>query len=755
MSGRQRSRRGWLIAILFLCCTVAEAQTTIDNVGGTPDPVELYGKYEVTFSLGTVYGNPFDPDDADVRVRFDAPSGDVSTVIAFWTGDPFPTAATRDWKARFAPLESGTYTYTIIVDDALGHAEAGPFSFTTVPSTRKGFVGLDPYHRNTLRYSTGEPYHPFGHNLAWPDSFSTSDYQRWLSRFEENGLNWSRIWMNPYSGQGLEWSADDPTGRYYGIGRYSQPVSEYFDQILQLAEAHGVHFQMCIFSFNELTTGDFSNWDRNPYNAANGGPLTDPRDFFSNEFCRTQTKKLLRYVVARWGYSTSVMGWELFNEFNIITRTDFTTPGAWHSEMAAHIHSVDPFGHPVTTSLTNQLSGGLWSEGFWERPELDIIEEHRYSEDYPASQVRLADDGTLLGKPCLVGEVGRDPSGWVDTSGDAMRQMAWASALRLSGTMYWWWQPIDLVNSYPVYRSAVAFTDGEDWGARGLALADFATEGGPVGTQVYGIQSPYRAYAWIKVPDGGFASGLRVPGILLEPGEYDVEYWRTMGDGGILSSSRRSTSGNRLDLSVPNFTGDVAFKVLPITPEPTVTPLGTPATPTPVPTCDSGVLVSRGQPAFADSIFGAGFEPSKANDGVTDSEDSRWVSDGSSSHWWYVDLGREYVLDRVDVYGEESAGQGTVFNLSGYRIRASRTGAGGILNWDIVGEFDDPCGSPYPSYNPNSTEVAGAYRYVGLEITKNDGVCGPYARVLEVEVFACDIPPTPTPVPSGPSFVFY
>lgn len=719
------------------------------------DPVGLYEKFEITFALSTLYSNPFDPDEVDARVEFNAPSGEKRTVVAFWSGNPFPTSPAADWRARFAPLEAGVHQYTIIVDDAFGHSEAGPFTFTAVPSTRKGFVGLDPYHRNTLRFSNGEPFHPFGHNLAWQIPLGTSDYVRWLNRFQENGLNWSRIWMNPYSGQGLEWRADDPSGLYHGIGRYSQTVSQIFDEVLRLAEERDVHFQMCIFSFNELTTGGSSNWEYNPYNAVNGGPLADPRDFFTNEFCRTSIKKLLRYIVARWGYSTSVMCWEFFNEFNIVTRTDFITPGEWHSEMAIYVKSVDPFEHPVTTSLTNQLSGGLWSETFWQRPELDIIEEHRYDPDYPASHIRLADDGTLLGKPCLLGEVGTDPGAWQDPTGDIMRQLVWASALRLSGAMYWWWPEIDGWNYYSRYRPAIVFTAGEDWGAYGLALADFVTTGGPAGMETYGIQSPHRAYIWVRVPEGNFVSGLRLGGILLEEGEYDVEFWGTAGTGGILSTSRVSTSNNQLEVNVPNFTGDIAMKVLPLTPEPTVTPLGTPRTPTPIQTCSNGVLISRNKPAYADSVFGPGFEPGKANDGITNSEDSRWVSAESGKHWWYVDLGKDYVLSRVDVYGEQSAGQGTVFNLSGYRIRASGTGAGGILNWDVIGEFDDPCGAPYPSYDPNSTAVAGMYRFVGIEITKNDGVCGPYARVLEVEVFGCEVTPTPTPLPSKPSLRFY
>lgn len=739
----------WIQSLFLLTLAgPAVAQTVVLEHVQNRATVGLYEKFEAAFRFDVHYNNPFDPAEADVRAVFEAPSGKTWTVIAFWAGDPFPQASTRDWLVRFAPSETGPHTYRLLIDDARGRAEAGPWSFTAAPSSRRGPIQLDPYGPWTLRHSSGEPFHPIGHNLCWPAGNGLADYDRWLSRFQQNGLNWSRVWMNPYSGQGLEWLASDSSGKYHGIGRYSQVNSRFFDGLLERAEARGVYFQMCLFSFNELSTSAFSNWEYNPYSSVHGGPLTQPRQFFTDPFARASIRKLLRYVVARWGYSSSVMCWELFNEFNLVTLTDFENPGNWHSEMAEYLHSVDPFGHPVTTSLTNQLTGGLWNTAFWQRPELDLIQEHRYSRDFPAAQIRLADAGTALGKPSLVGEVGKDPGGWDDPGGDAMRQMAWAGALRLSGTMYWWWESIDAVNSYGVYRGLAAYLNGEDWGARGLRLSDFSVTG-PSGIQTYGIQSPWRAYVWIRQTSGGGVTGLRLPGLRVHDGEYDVEFWSTTGAGGRIASARQQTSGGALDIAVPDFTGDIAVKVLPLTPEPTVTPLGPTYTPTPVPSCGPGVLVSRHRPAFASSVFGPGFEPGKAVDGIRDSVDHRWVSASGGPHWWYVDLGQDHCLSRVDVYGEQSAGQSTVLNVSGYRIRGSITGAGSIAGWDLLGEFDDPCGAPYPEYDPNSTAIGGVYRYVGLEITRNDGVCGPHARLLEVEVFG--VPwtnPTPTPVQS-------
>ena len=68
MAGSEKQNRG--LALAALCCfaITSNAQTTIDSVGGSPEPVGLYEKYEAAFSLGTVYDNPFDPDEVDVPI---------------------------------------------------------------------------------------------------------------------------------------------------------------------------------------------------------------------------------------------------------------------------------------------------------------------------------------------------------------------------------------------------------------------------------------------------------------------------------------------------------------------------------------------------------------------------------------------------------------------------------------------------------------------------------------------------------------
>ena len=73
----------------------------------------------------------------------------------------------------------------------------------------------------------------------------------------------------------------------------------------------------------------------------------------------------LRYIVARWGYSPAIGMWEFFNEIDNIQFRDAKNPipaeeiVAWHARMARYLKSIDPYGHPVTTSISHRDLEGL------------------------------------------------------------------------------------------------------------------------------------------------------------------------------------------------------------------------------------------------------------------------------------------------------------------------------------------------------------------------------------------------------------
>ena len=76
--------------------------------------IGLYEKFEIQAGLNNVsYANPYNPDEVLLRAVFTAPSGRT------WAIDGFYMEENRQsrWKVRFAPDETGEWTYFLSVDN--------------------------------------------------------------------------------------------------------------------------------------------------------------------------------------------------------------------------------------------------------------------------------------------------------------------------------------------------------------------------------------------------------------------------------------------------------------------------------------------------------------------------------------------------------------------------------------------------------------------------------------------------------------
>lgn len=104
------------------------------------------------------------------------------------------------------------------------------------------------------------------------------------------------------------------------------------------------------------------------------------------------TRNKLRYVVARWGYSTNIAAWEFFNEIDnaVFTQQDsllipHDAVTLWHGEMSRYLKDIGPYQHLVTTSVPHRDILGMNS-----------IEIPSIYPDYIQT----------FGKPYVVGEFG-------------------------------------------------------------------------------------------------------------------------------------------------------------------------------------------------------------------------------------------------------------------------------------------------------------------------------------------------------------
>lgn len=433
------------------------ASLEITGIVEDADSVARYGRFQASISLSETFVNPFDPDEIAVDVTFTSPTGRTQVVPAFWY-EPFTVVGSPDWeqyqstgqagwRVRFAPEEVGTYAYSVAAAAGPRTAVAVSGSFQAVVSATDGFVRADDQNSRYLRFDSGDPYIPVGHNVAFeeggPPLNGVGYYTDLLGSLGRAGENWTRVWMTDFNRSALEWGEGHFSGFYHGPGVYSLPSAWRMDRVLEQAEANGVFVQLVLSDHGQFSTRGGDRWGvrcaasdpppcqpgdtgydpGNAYSDYNGGPipLAQPELFFSNLEARELMKKRLRYIVARWGAFRSVLAWELMNEF-LYVGTDGTNPFTspqlrsdivdWHADMSQYLKANDPSGHLVTTSQAIQEAAGDIADlnAIWALPAIDLVQIHWYVPPPGRMNVDLNaminELKTRYDKPVIVGELG-------------------------------------------------------------------------------------------------------------------------------------------------------------------------------------------------------------------------------------------------------------------------------------------------------------------------------------------------------------
>lgn len=399
---------------------VTSHQTNTTSVG-------RYNKFEVTFQINkTTWSNPFLPyyyyDPADnpsqanyagrtspygvdgitIDGYFQSPSGKTQVVPAFYyqeytrTGSPggqigLSAGTNYSWKVRFAPEELGNYQYYLKITDKEGstrYPQTGTLTFNATNSNSKGFVRVSPHDSRFLSYSNGDSFIPISSGYQWWKccGMRSLDYESVLNNFGKYGVNLVRIWDQndgynlTVEGRfdGYKWPDDtNPIDRNVDIGslpkgtQMNQRGNYEEDKILEAAERNGVLVQVCAH-------GDpYWIWDASIYSESwNTNPVA-----FDNQYHLNYWKRNFRYRVARWGYSTSVLAWEAWNEHGHIRSTDKAYQ--FYQLYGAYQLATDPYRHLRTTSQGSQaFSPGLWSSGAFDLANYhDYMMPGRYSGD--------------------------------------------------------------------------------------------------------------------------------------------------------------------------------------------------------------------------------------------------------------------------------------------------------------------------------------------------------------------------------------
>jgi hypothetical protein len=220
------------------------------------------------------------------------------------------------------------------------------------------------------------------------------------------------------------------------------------DELVNLTDSLGLYFMLTLDWHGHFMEN--GGWKNSPYNAANGGPAKTPAEFFSLQKAKEKYKNKLRYVIARWGYSTSIAAFEFFNEVDnaafskedsILIPHQYITQ--WHDDMSRYIKDNDPYHHLVTTSVSHRDIMGMNSLAY-----IDFNQKHIYkhTEKIPAIYGSYIQ---TYGKPYVVGEFGyrwedADPKYAKAADYDYKRGL-WYGLFSPTPIlpMSWWWEFFD------------------------------------------------------------------------------------------------------------------------------------------------------------------------------------------------------------------------------------------------------------------------------------------------------------------------
>jgi hypothetical protein len=461
--------------------------------------VKMYDRMEWRLEVPFEVVNPYDPDEVEVIGVFTPEDGYQVVMPAFWI-QPMAQTCIEDcaievlepdgdpeWRIRFAPNRPGRWTYVFQArrEGVTLTLESGEFDIAVAEVS--GFVrpaGNSQY----FAFENGNAYLPIGHNLAWSwnGAGGIFAYQRWLRDLAANGGNYARLFVDTPWFIGFEW--DGPAGDYTA----AQDDFWRLDRILETAAEEGIYLDIVVLWHQALSNyaevpvllpafplrADTSaDWTANPYNVLNGGFLTSTTQFFTESETVELFQRRLRYLVARWGYSTHVLAWDLLSEADQVAGYSPQIVLPWLETMAGYLREIDPYDHMITVGAEEiqpellELSAIDFAQVryYQRRPVVDAVDQVVGVAEAVQEGVRLS------GKPVLLTEYSLSP--WYepteeDPSGIHISNTLWASLMSGAagpGASWWWDTYLDAQQLLGVYRPLARFVSGIPWSQLDLA----------------------------------------------------------------------------------------------------------------------------------------------------------------------------------------------------------------------------------------------------------------------------------------------
>lgn len=335
----------------------------------------------------------------------------------------------RLFKIRFAPPVQGVWKYKVFVQLPKEKMVSKEYEFEVSEDSAPGYLTVGENRRYFER--NGHSFYPVGCNMPWPTTSKQFDpqlsnkmkvrswngelktlsenyrtvytiprvyerYREMMNAMADSGLNSFRTIMYPASTE-IEWES---------LGDYSQrmQMAQELDSILAVAEDRDlllfwnlqIHYT---FQFAKHAYGVNWAWDK----VMNGDTLCyrkligsdNPLDFFKNSEAKKYYKQRLRYIISRWGYSTSIGTFELFSEISNVGTNQADHSGFyssddnwkiyrdWQVEMAGYIKSLyNGRQHLLTASFAGEK---IERDNLYESEYFDLMSSNIYNFNEPRS----------------------------------------------------------------------------------------------------------------------------------------------------------------------------------------------------------------------------------------------------------------------------------------------------------------------------------------------------------------------------------
>lgn len=407
-------------------------------------------------------------------------------------------------RIRFAPPQVGNYKFNIriVVNNVATYFFSGIFNVAN--SSNHGH--LTTANTNDTRkffFEDGTPFFGIGQNL-WaggdnaPDCLDQTYYscvspttytklRNWITDLANNGGNFTRLRIDnfqfPIMWPNQQYQVGDPPpdsdlSKYLLNYDNNQKHMWELDQTFDLLEEKEVYAILSLLQDQNYkihspygSPPTANQWLKNPYSALLGTSFQDCKSFFSNTGAQQIFKKYLNYMIARWGYSTSLGGWMMINETinvsdemdsytvepsgqlsNVVWKGPYTNDitfrnqvNQWVCDMKFYMEQQYPW-HPTTTGLTETEGTGnnrLPCLNFWSQNDYTSYSEPNNGKYFLRDWYRFAQakEYFIDYKPFIFGELGMpDNSIDIDIYNDRTFHNAnWISVMSgaLGTGMYW------------------------------------------------------------------------------------------------------------------------------------------------------------------------------------------------------------------------------------------------------------------------------------------------------------------------------